>query len=260
MEQASNHKIFASVITNPQSHDEERARVLTHLTMVFGGVAGVGNTLFIVLALVGIMPLQAIGAAAGVIAMVAVIVGGTLGALRLSTATVASNIFLYGSLIYVIGMIYLGGGVTGPAGIAFLFPVVVAGLFGRAAESPRLFGVALLAYLLLAVAETVGVVQPQNDVPGLPRTVAFVIFFASVGGLLTYVASLWSTSTTRFLEQTRAQSEELYETNQRLIEKNIQQVELGSELSAAATAARLARTGERGFRAGKRRIAGEHDN
>jgi len=235
MEQASNHKIFASVITNPQSHDEERARVLTHLTMVFGGVAGVGNTLFIVLALVGIMPPQAVGAAAGVIAMVAVIVGGTLGALRLSTATVASNIFLYGSLIYVIGMIYLGGGVTGPAGIAFLFPVVVAGLFGRAAESPRLFGVALLAYLLLAVAETVGVVQPQNDVPGLPRTVAFVIFFASVGGLLTYVASLWSTSTTRFLEQTRAQSEELYETNQRLIEKNIQQVELGSELSAAAT-------------------------
>jgi len=235
MEQASKHKIFASVITNPQSHDEERARVLTHLTMVFGGVAGVGNTLFIVLALVGIMPLQAIGAAAGVIAMVAVIVGGTLGALRLSTATVASNIFLYGSLIYVIGMIYLGGGVTGPAGIAFLFPVVVAGLFGRAAESPRLFGVALLAYLLLAVAETIGVMQPQNDIPGLPRTVAFVIFFASVGGLLTYVASLWSTSTTRFLEQTRAQSEELYEINQRLIEKNIQQVELGSELSAAAT-------------------------
>jgi len=235
MEQASNHKIFASVITNPQSHDEERARVLTHLTIVFGGVAGVGSTLFIVLALVGIMPPQAVGAAAGVIAMVVVIVGGTLGALRLSTATVASNIFLYGSLIYVIGMIYLGGGVTGPAGIAFLFPVVVAGLFGRAAESPRLFGVALLAYLLLAVAETVGVVQPQNDVPGLPRTVAFVIFFASVGGLLTYVASLWSTSTTRFLEQTRAQSEELYETNQRLIEKNIQQVELGSELSAAAT-------------------------
>lgn len=234
MEQVSKHKIFASVITNLQSHDEERVRALTHLTMVFGGVAGTGSILFIILALVGIMPQGAIGAAAGVIAMIVTIVGGTFGALRLGKATVAANIFLYGSLVYVIGMIYLGGGVTGPASMAFLFPVVVAGLFGRAAESPRLFGIALLAYLFLAVAETAGVVQPQNDVPGLPRTLAFVIFFTSVGGLLTYVASLWSTSTTRFLEQTRAQSEELYETNQRLIEKNIQQVELGSELSAAA--------------------------
>ncbi|PJF23957.1 MAG: methyl-accepting chemotaxis protein, partial [Phototrophicales bacterium] len=132
-------------------------------------------------------------------------------------------------------MMYLAGGAAGPAGIAFLFPIVVAGLFGRAAESPRLFGMALTLYIALAVAETTGILQPQNDLPGLPRTMAFVVFFTSVGGLLTYVASLWSTSTMRFLDQTRAQSEELYETNQRLIEKNIQQVELGSELSAAAS-------------------------
>ncbi len=234
MEQVSNRQMFASVITNPQSQDADRARVLTHLTMVFGGVAGLGCVLIIALAVIGIMPQQVIGAAFGIIGMVAVIVGGTLGALRAGRHTAASNIFLYGSLIYVIGVIYLAGGVTGPAGIAFLFPIVVAGLFGRAAESPRLFGVALVSYITLAFAETVGILQPQNDLPGLPRTVAFVIFFTSVGGLLTYVASLWSTSTLRFLEQTRVQSEELYETNQRLIEKNIQQVELGSELSAAA--------------------------
>ncbi len=234
MEQVSNRQMFASVITNPQSQDADRARVLTHLTMVFGGVAGLGCVLIIALAVIGIMPQQVIGAAFGIIGMVAVIVGGTLGALRAGRHTAASNIFLYGSLIYVIGVIYLAGGVTGPAGIAFLFPIVVAGLFGRAAESPRLFGVALVSYITLALVETAGILQPQNDLPGLPRTVAFVIFFTSVGGLLTYVASLWSTSTLRFLEQTRVQSEELYETNQRLIEKNIQQVELGSELSAAA--------------------------
>ncbi|MFQ3631799.1 methyl-accepting chemotaxis protein [Roseiflexus sp.] len=234
MEQVSNRQMFASVITNPQSQDADRARVLTHLTMVFGGVAGLGCVLIIVLAVIGIMPQQVIGAAFGIIGMAAVIVGGTLGALRASRHTAASNIFLYGSLIYVIGVIYLAGGVTGPASIAFLFPIVVAGLFGRATESPRLFSVALVSYITLAFAETAGILQPQNNLPGLPRTVAFVIFFTSVGGLLTYVASLWSTSTLRFLEQTRVQSEELYETNQRLIEKNIQQVELGSELSAAA--------------------------
>lgn len=235
MEQVSSRQMFASVITNPQSQDEDRARVLTHLALVFGGVAGAGCVLVIILALIGIMPQQVVGAALWVIAMVATIVGGTLGALRIGRHTTASNIFLYGSLIYVIGMMYLAGGAAGPAGIAFLFPIVVAGLFGRAAESPRLFGMALTLYIALAVAETTGILQPQNDLPGLPRTMAFVVFFTSVGGLLTYVASLWSTSTMRFLDQTRAQSEELYETNQRLIEKNIQQVELGSELSAAAS-------------------------
>lgn len=42
MEQVSNRQVFASVITNPQSQDEDRARVLMHLTIVFGGVAGAG--------------------------------------------------------------------------------------------------------------------------------------------------------------------------------------------------------------------------
>lgn len=235
MDHVSNRQMFANVITNPQSHDADRSRLLTRLTLVFGGVAGAGCLLVIAMGLAGIMPAQVIGAAIGVIAMVALIAGSTLGAARAGRHQLAANIFLYGSLIYVAGMIYLAGGVGGPAAVAFLFPIVVAGLFGRAAESPRLFAVALVSYLALAAAETTGVLQPQNDLPGLPRTLAFILFFTSVGGLLTYVASLWSTSTKRFLEQGRSQSEELYDTNQRLIEKNIQQVELGSELSEAAT-------------------------
>lgn len=235
MDHVSNRQRFANVITNPQSDDADRAPLLNHLTLVFSGVAAGGSLLMVGLGLAGIIPAQVIGAALAVILMVALIAGGTYYAVRAGRHQLATNFFLYGSLIYVIGMIYLTGGVGGPASVAFLFPIVVAGLFGRSAESPRLFTTALVGYLALAIAESAGVIQPQNDIPGLPRILAFVIFFMSVGGLLTYVASLWSTSTKRFLEQSTTQSEELYETNQRLIEKNIQQVELGSELSGAAS-------------------------
>jgi methyl-accepting chemotaxis protein len=223
------------MVSRIQGSAADRSHVLVHLAVAFAAVAGSGCALVLLLALARIIEAQVSAAVLLIAVMVVVITGATLWAVRLNRHKAATTIFLYGSLGYVAAMINLAGGVTGPAFVAFLFPIIAAGLFGRAAESVRLFAVALALYAALATSEHIGLLPPQNDLPGLTRIIVFGVYFAAVGGLLAYVAMLWSTSTERFIDHGQRQSEDLYKINQTLMEKNIQQVELGSELSRAAS-------------------------
>ncbi|MFO7169763.1 MAG: methyl-accepting chemotaxis protein [Chloroflexota bacterium] len=234
MDHATEQPLFARMVTSIQGNDAQRSELLIHLALAFAAVAGTGCVLVISLALVGLLLPQVIGAALLILLMVGAIAAVTLVAVRFGRHQFATGLFLYGTLLYVGAVIPLTGGVAGPGSIAFLFPIVAAGLFGRSVDSLRLLGVAVVLYWLLAAAQLFGMLQPQNNIDGSTRVIVFVIFFTAVASLLAYVALLWSRSTERFIAQGRAQAEDLYETNQKLIEKNIQQVELGSELSTAA--------------------------
>ncbi|MEN9935886.1 MAG: hypothetical protein RLZZ387_2465 [Chloroflexota bacterium] len=234
MEHTADQPLFARMVTSIQGDDTQRSQLLVHLATAFAAVALAGCTLVALLGIAGVLAPQVIGAAASIVLMVGVITAATLAAVRLGHHRLGTGLFLYGALLYVSVVIYLTGGATGPGAISFLFPVVAAGLFGRSADSVRLFVAAVALYVGLAVGEVVGALQPQNDLGGVTRVVVFVVFFAAVGALLAYVARLWSGSTARFIEQGGQQAEDLYQTNQKLMEKNIQQIELGSELSHAA--------------------------
>jgi methyl-accepting chemotaxis protein len=223
------------MVTNIQGDDAQRSQLLKHLALAFAVVAVAGCVLVILLALSGVVLAQVIPAALIIVAMVCAIFGATWLAIRIERHQLATSLFLYGTLVYVAGVIFVTGGADGPGAFAFLFPIVAAGLFGRSADSLRLFVAALLLYGALSALQALDWLEPINkDIAGTTRPVVFVVFFAAVGGLLAYVAMLWSRSTERFIVHGQRQAEDLYQTNQKLIEKNIQQVELGSELSRAA--------------------------
>lgn len=241
MDHVTEQPLFARIVTSIQGDNEQRSQLLKHLALAFAGVALVSCAAMVGLALSGILRLdaaaqqQVVGAALVVGLMVGVIFGATRLAIHFGRHQLATGIFLYGALGYVAGLILATGGADGPGAFAFLFPIVAAGLFGRSADSVRLFGVALALYVALSALQALDILEPLfNDVGGVARPAVFIVFFAAVGGLLAYVALLWSRSTERFVVQGRQQAEDLYQTNQKLIEKNIQQVELGSELSRAA--------------------------
>jgi methyl-accepting chemotaxis protein len=235
MERTTSRRVFAEMITNLQGNAGERSQLLVHLAVAFGGVAVVGSALVILLGLVGMLPQEVIASSILVMVMVGAIAGATLATVRMRYYDLATSIFLYGAQLYVAALIFLTDGVTGPAFIAFLFPIMAAGLFGRSADSVWLFLLALVIFVAFAIGEQTGLLTPMNRNLGeLTRIVTFVVFFGSVGALLAYLALLWSASTERFLEQGRRQSEEVFQYNQQLMEKNIQQIELGSELSASA--------------------------
>ncbi|HMO56743.1 MAG TPA: methyl-accepting chemotaxis protein, partial [Roseiflexaceae bacterium] len=226
---------LTDMISSLQGSAGERAQLLVHLAVAFAGVAVAGSALVIVLALASILPVALIGSALLVIVMVLVIAGATLATVRMRYYDIATSIFLYGSQLYVAALIFLTDGVTGPAFIAFLFPILAAGLFGRASDSFWLFLIALGIYSAFAVGEISGAITPLNSGLGeVTRSVTFVIFFGAVGALLAYLALLWSASTERFIAQSHQQSEEVFQYNQQLMEKNIQQVELGSELAGSS--------------------------
>jgi methyl-accepting chemotaxis protein len=241
LEHIADQPLFARMVTNIQGDDTQRSQLLKHLALAFAVVAAAGCALVLALAIFGVVRLapvvqqQVITATLIVLLMVGAIVGATWAAIHLGRGRLATSIFLYGTLLYAAGMIVVTGGADGPGAFAFLFPIVAAGLFGRSADSVRLFVMALVLYATLATLQALGLIEPMfGDAGGAMRPLVFVLLFTAVGGLLAFVALLWSRSTERFIIQGRQQAEDLFQTNQKLMEKNFQQVELGSELSRAA--------------------------
>jgi methyl-accepting chemotaxis protein len=233
--------LFARMVTNIQGDDTQRSQLLKHLALAFAVVASAGCALIILLTILGLLRLtpalqqQVITATLIVLLMVAAIVGATRAAIHFGRGRLATSLFLYGTLVYVAGVIVVTGGVDGPGAFAFLFPIVAAGLFGRSADSVRLFVMALVLYAALATLQALGLIEPMfGAAGGTLRPLLFVVFFAAVGALLAFVALLWSRSTEHLVLQGRQQAEDLFQTNQKLMEKSFQQVELGSELSRAA--------------------------
>jgi methyl-accepting chemotaxis protein len=155
--------------------------------------------------------------------------------IRRDRLELATSVFLYGTLAINVLLLHLYGGSTGPAMVWFLFPVVAAGLFGRSLDSIRLLGASMFLFVLYSVGQQLGWIVPILSGAATASSLTFGVSLLTIGGLLTYLAVFWSQSTQRFLSRQDAQSEELYQINQRLMEKNIQQVELGNDLAQSAS-------------------------
>jgi methyl-accepting chemotaxis protein len=218
-----------------QGSEEDRSRVLGRLAIGLGvaallsGAAEIGLWLFNIISGQSFVP-TAIIAALLMVAIATV----TYLLTQQKRFQLATNIFLYSTVVYVTLLIYLIGGVGGPMFVAYLIPVMAAGLFGKAGDGIRIFVVSLVGYALLALLQMADLLTPIVSLNGSARSLMALVAFATVGGLLAYIARLWSSSTAHFVDQASEQSEALFHSNQKLLEKNIQQIELGSELSTAA--------------------------
>jgi methyl-accepting chemotaxis protein len=218
-----------------QSEVADRAHLLSQIAVGLGAVAVLSAIMMIVLGWMGILAGQALLPSV----LLAMILGGvialaTLALVRRKRTTLATKLFLYGTVLYFTLVIYLIGGVAGPMVLAYLLPIMAAGLFARPIDSLRIFGVSLACYGALAILQLLVAIGPVVPLSGNARVIMTFLTFGAIGGLLAFLAMLWSGSTVHFVDQQREQAEALFDSNQKLIEKNIQQVELGSELSSAA--------------------------
>jgi methyl-accepting chemotaxis protein len=118
--------------------------------------------------------------------------------------------------------------------VVYLIPIMAAGLFSKTGDGVRIFIISLGCYGLLGLLQSQDWITPIVPLDTTGRSIVALLAFATAGGMLAYIAMLWSGSTEHFVAQSGEQSEALYHSNQKLLEKNIQQIELGSELSTAA--------------------------
>ena len=217
-----------------QGSDLERSGLMLRFALILAGVSLSGGLLLSLLCLVGLLPADLVGYIIGAMLLTTLVYGGTSLLVQQGKHRLATSFFLYGTLAYISLLVFLFGGVTRLMPIAFVIPVMVAGLFGRLRDGLWLFVAALLCYTGLALHELSGFYTPVVAMSERNFRLLAPIEFGIVGGLMAYLAFLWSSSTKIFLEQISAQSEALFGSNEKLLQKNIQQIEVGNELSAAA--------------------------
>lgn len=165
--------------------------------------------------------------------------GSTILLVRRDRIQYGARVFLYGFLLVSLLATLLLGGIRGPASVLFAFPVVAAGLIGDARDSLRLAIIAACCYIGIIIIEQAGVLVPSLALSAVPSYVFLIGFLCSIG-LLALITWQSSRSLSQALAQVQEQTDALMRSNELLMEKNIQQVELGSDLSTAATQMQLA--------------------
>jgi methyl-accepting chemotaxis protein len=235
MEQIFTPRSIGRTIADIQGSDADRSRLLMRLALAFAAVSVVSSALLMLMVFLELLP-GLIFIPALVSAMLACAVTAVpFWLTRAKRYRLATIVFLYGTVLQASMLVFLFNGITGPAFVAYLIPVMVAGLFGKAGDGIRLFVVSLVCYSVLAILQGFGWLTPVTPLTARGLLIIYVVTFGGAGGLLAYLAALWSGSTAHFINQANEQSEALFHSNQKLLEKNIQQVELGSELSTAAS-------------------------
>jgi methyl-accepting chemotaxis protein len=233
MEQMSSR--FGRTVADMNSSEHDRARLLRQLALSLGIAALLASIVQIVLWLLGmIVSPSFVPVMIASVLLICAIVAATYWLTQQQRFKLAANVFLYTTVAYVTLLIYLIGGVGGPMFVVYLIPSMAAGLFSKTGDGVRIFIIALGCYGLLALLQTQDLITPIVPLNTTGRAIVAVVAFATAGGMLAYIAMLWSSSTAHFVAQSGEQSEALYQSNQKLLEKNIQQIELGSELSTAA--------------------------
>lgn len=217
-----------------QGSDTDRSKLMLSFALITAGISLVAGLLLCALSFAHILPELLGYYVIGAMILTTVVYGGTRIVVGRRQHRLAVYFFLGGTLAYVTLIVYVFGGVTRLMPAAYIVPVLVAGLFGRSRDGLWLFLVAMACFAVLAFYELTPGYTPPIVFSERDFRLLAPIEFGIVGGLMAYLAYLWSSSTKLFLEQLNAQSEALFGSNDKLLEKNIQQIEVGNELSVAS--------------------------
>lgn len=212
----------------------DNVRLLRIMIIATGGIG-----VILLLLIIGLQQINLVQAEAVPITLaITLIAVGTSGAAlyfeRRDRVLFAGRLFFYCLMPTLTLSAALIGGVGSPIVMGYFIPIVAAGLIGESTDSLRVGVAALASYIMLFLAQIVlGIWQPV-----IPLTAAsafvFLVMFLMSGVALAFLA--WSTSRdlTNALLESHQRARELLAQTEQIMEKNIQQVELGSELSAAA--------------------------
>src|SRR4029079_2360300 len=144
MEQASSSNRLGRSIADMQGNDEDRARLLGRLAVGLAIATALGAAVLAALELLGLLAGQnLIPTMLFSAILMGAIAGVTYWLTQKKRFTLATNIFLYSTVLYVTLLIYLIGA-SGPLFVAYLIPVMAAGLFGKTGDGLRIFVVALV--------------------------------------------------------------------------------------------------------------------
>lgn len=122
------------------------------------------------------------------------------------------------------------GGADGVRVVVLFVPIVSAGLLGSGRDTLLVSAAGVLVYIVLLAAEQLAALQPFLA-DNLVIDSLFLVFTTIAIGTLAWLSSR---DLSRALAESHSRAEELLRNTETLMEKNIQQVELGSELAAAA--------------------------
>ncbi len=194
MEQVSSR--FGRTVADMHGTDQDRARLLGRLAIGFGAAALLGGILQIALWLFGlIVGPNYVPAVIASVLLISAIAATTYWLTQQRHFKLATNMFLYTTVGYVTLLIYLIGGVGGPMFVAYLIPIMAAGLFGKTGDSVRIFIISLSCFALLALLQSQDLIAPIVPLNNAGRSIVALLAFATAGGLLAYIAMLWSGST-----------------------------------------------------------------
>ncbi|MFP4437673.1 MAG: methyl-accepting chemotaxis protein [Chloroflexaceae bacterium] len=153
--------------------------------------------------------------------------------LRRKRVLFAGRWFFYGLTLVLAFSAALIGGVGSPLIMGYFIPIVAAGLIGESTDSLRVGAVAIGGYFLLFVGQFFLGLEPIIPLTRGSGFIFLPVFLLSGGGLA-FLAWVTSRDLTNALLESHQRARELLDQTEQIMEKNIQQVELGSELSAAA--------------------------
>lgn len=217
------------------SVEQERILILRRIIMLTTMVGAVGALIAIIIALITRTPWVVLQ---GSLIYFLTTVGVGLGAgqlLRRKKVQLATSVYLYGACLITTLMAVASNGASSPALMTFAPIIVAAGIMGRKRDSIAIMIYGMVVFLVLAVLEHGVGLKIFVPVIVVPIWVQNGLMLLWSGAILAYISYTWLQSTKRLLLRQGQQATELFQTNQSLLEKNIQQVELGSDLSQSAT-------------------------
>lgn len=143
------------------------------------------------------------------------------------------RVYCYGLVLAFSLGAYIYGGVNSPVVIGYLLPIVVAGLIGGSNDSWRVGSFVAVCYTILIILQEGFGVNPVYAISPAAPYISLIMVLCT-GGMLAYASWSISRDLVTALNDSKNHAGELLVSTERLMEKNLQQVELGSELSAAA--------------------------
>lgn len=217
------------------SIEQERAAILRLLMMLTTGLGFGLSLITMIVAFISRLEAPFFRSTLIYMLLIAATAIGVWLAARRKKNQLAINIYLYGNVIITTFLVITSGMAESPALLSFAPVIVSAGVLGRRRESIgfTIYTIVLfIVCIILQNSTSFGSTAAMANTPLWVRNGATLVWS---GIVLTYIAYTWSQSTRKLIQRQSQQATEIYQTNQSLLEKNIQQVELGSDLSQSAS-------------------------
>lgn len=217
------------------SIEQERAAILRLLMMLTTGLGFGLSLITMIVAFISRLEAPFFRSTLIYMLLIAATAIGVWLAARRKKNQLAINIYLYGNVIITTFLVFTSGMAESPALLSFAPVIVSAGVLGRRRESIGFTSYTIVLFIVCVILQKSTSFEPTAAMADTPLWVRNGATLVWSGIVLTYIAYTWSQSTRKLIQRQSQQATEIYQTNQSLLEKNIQQVELGSDLSQSAS-------------------------